>query len=411
VGIAEQTSESKPIWIEPDLDFIRTLQKQGGETYKKCIQCGTCSATCGLSPDAEAFPRKEMAWAAWGMKERLFTDPDVWLCHQCNDCSLRCPRGARPGDVLAAVRRASIAHYAFPRFLAKWVGSPKYIPLLLGLPAALLALAVLVREPIEMALGISHYTSEIVYSFSPWFPHWLLNSFFGFFGLLTLFGIIGGTMRYWRALKAGAPTNGAGPPVKSLGSAVVSTLKSIFGHEKFTQCTTATARSISHVFVFFGFIALSLVTLWVITGRFNPLLSDFVYPFGFWSPWKILANLGGSALLFGCVWMVWERLEKGDKAGISTYFDLAFVLTLGLVVFSGFVTEGMHYLRLVPHRHVAYFIHLVLIFALLIYLPYSKFAHIFYRATAMVFADYTGRRMGEPDAPAPDNSTGEKANE
>ncbi len=57
--------------------------------------------------------------------------------------------------------------------------------------------------------------------------------------------------------------------------------------------------------------------------------------------------------------MIWERLERGDKAGISTYFDLAFVLTLGLVVFTGFVTEVLHYLRLEPHRHVAYFIHLV----------------------------------------------------
>jgi hypothetical protein len=60
-------------------------------------------------------------------------------------------------------------------------------------------------------------------------------------------------------------------------------------------------------------------------------------------------------------------------------------------VATGFATEALHYLRMAPHRHVAYFIHLVFVFALLVYLPYSKFAHLLYRTTAMVFAERYGR--------------------
>jgi quinone-modifying oxidoreductase subunit QmoC len=404
----EQASQSAPVRIEPDLDFIRTLRRYGGESYKKCFQCGTCSATCGLSPDREAFPRKEMAWAAWGMKDRLLKDPDIWLCHQCNDCSLRCPRGARPGDVLAAVRQVALAHYAVPSFLGAWVRRPGFLPLLLAIPALLLGLAILAREPVERALGISHDRTDIVYPYSPWLPHWLLNTFFGLFCLLAVVALVAGVVRLWRALKAGGAEAGTALPARGLGTSLLSVLRRIIMHDQFSECTTATARSISHVFVFTGFLALCVVTLWVITGQYNPLIrSDFVYPFSFWSPWKVLANLGGALLLFGCVWMVWERLERREKAGISTYFDWVFLLGLSLVALTGFMSEGMHYLRLVPHRHVAYFTHLVLAFAVLVYLPYSKFAHLLYRAIAMVYAEYSGRALSAPAAPAPGKGDGQ----
>jgi quinone-modifying oxidoreductase subunit QmoC len=69
------------------------------------------------------------------------------------------------------------------------------------------------------------------------------------------------------------------------------------------------------------------------------------------------------------------------------------------VVASGFATEILHYLRMSPHRHVAYLIHLVFVFSLLVYLPYSKFAHLLYRTTAMVMAERYGREAGKGDLP------------
>ena len=96
-----------------------------------------------------------MVWAQWGLKDRLVSDPDVWLCHQCNDCSLRCPRGARPGDVLAAVRQKTIEHYAFPSVMGRLVNSARAIPIMLVLiPAILIAAALLVRGPIEAAFEL-----------------------------------------------------------------------------------------------------------------------------------------------------------------------------------------------------------------------------------------------------------------
>ncbi len=387
------TKNGKATLIEPDLDFIRAVSVQGAEYYTRCFQCGTCAATCPLSPESHPFPRKEMVWAAWGMRDRLLRDPDVWLCHQCNDCSTRCPRGARPGEVLAAVRRESVLHYATPRFLARLMNQQKHIPLRLGIPVVLLGLALLLRDSIGNALGFAAPTeSEIVYSYSPMFPHWLLNAFFGLFGLFALIAIVIGVTRFWRALSTGEAWWGDTGAKKGIGPSIVATLKKIITHDNFTKCRARNSRAVAHFLLLFGFVGLTAVTLWIITWRINPLIGDdFVYPFSFWSPWKILANVGGLAVMAGCLLMIWERLTDRPNAGYSLFFDWAFLWTLFAVVFTGFATEALHYLRMVPHRHVAYFIHLVFVFSLLIYLPYSKFAHLFYRFAAMVFAERIGR--------------------
>ena len=392
------SENGKPIPVEPDLAFIREISKQSGDAFKKCFQCGTCSATCELSPDRAPFPRKEMAWAVWGMKDRLLNDPDVWLCHHCNDCSVRCPRGAAPGDVLAAVRQEGVVHFAVPRFLAKWANEPQSVPLMLGIPTALLTLALVLRQPIESILiegllGKSQPSvDQIVFSYSRMFPHWLLNCFFIFFSLLAFSAVVVGVRRFWQAMEAGAARDGPVEPVKSLSASIATVILSVFSHEKFAQCTKAHSRFFSHFAVFFGFLALSLVAIWVVTASLNPLIRDtFVYPFGFWDPWKMLANLGGIAILGGGLLMAFERLKDGERLSVATFSSWALLGTLLIVVLTGFVSEALHYLRLEPHRHIAYFVHLVFVFALLIYLPYSKFAHIVYRTVAMVHAEYSGR--------------------
>jgi quinone-modifying oxidoreductase subunit QmoC len=388
--------DGRPFRIDPDIDFIRRLTKNGGDLFKKCMQCGTCSATCAISPDPEPFPRKEMAWATWGMKDRLLKDPDVWLCYQCNDCSTKCPRGARPGDVLAAVRQEIVVHNSFPRFLGRWVNRPQYLPFLLGIPATLLGLALYLKDPLEKAMGITRESGErIVYSYSHMLPHWLLNSYFIIISVLVLLAVIVGTARFWQALRNADSENGNLAPARSFISSVVIVFQNIITHKNFDTCTTFRSRYISHMSVFFGFAALSVVTLWIITSGLNPMLQkDFVYPFSFWSPWKILANMGGLALVIGCLLMIWDRLKNQESAPSSNYFDWVLITTLLVVAFTGFFTEVLHYIRLEPHRHIIYFFHLLFACALLMYLPFSKFAHIIYRTVAMIHAEYSGRNRG-----------------
>ncbi|MHC4663300.1 MAG: quinone-interacting membrane-bound oxidoreductase complex subunit QmoC [Planctomycetota bacterium] len=389
---------SEPTLLKPDLEFVKKITKSGGENTKRCFQCATCAVVCELSPDRNPYPRKEMIWAQWGLKDRLLADPDIWLCHQCNDCSTHCPRGARPGDVMATLRRESIIHHSVPGFLGRIVNEPKFFPVLLAIPAILLGLAILLRGPLENALGITRTGDRIVYSYSAWFPHWLLMSFFFLFTILVIIIMIAGVARFWRAMKAADARNGNTAPAKSIGASIGAALKSIFKHEKFTQCTTERPRYLAHFLILYGFIAVFAVSLWVMTAKYNPLLKDsFVYPFNFWNPWRILANIGGLAILAGCALMIAERLKK-EKKSKSSYFDWAFLGTVILVVITGFATEFLHYARLEPQRHHVYFVHLVVVFVLIICLPYSKFAHMIYRTVAMIYAEHSGRNLEAPAA-------------
>ncbi len=394
------TTTPSPVLIKPDREFRNRLIASGGEDLKKCFQCATCSVVCEVSGASQPFPRKEMIWAQWGMKDRLVADVDIWRCHQCNDCSQRCPRGARPGDVMAAIRREAILHYSAPRWLGNIVSQPRLLPLLLLVPCILLVLTAWARAPLETFLGGSYTPNRIIISYWSQLPQWLLIAFFAPFLFLEAAVIALGVMRFWRDLKARDREAGFIGPRRSLAASIRSAARSILLHEDFDRCTAEHSRMNSHRLVLFGFLGLIVVDLWVLTARFNPLLRGaFAYPFNFWSPWKILANLAGAAMLIGCTLMV-RNLARTGRSGASvagtlfagTWFDWMFLALALAAVLTGFACEILHYLRVDPFRVAAYIIHLATVFALLVLLPYSKFAHMIYRATAMVYAVHTGRQ-------------------
>jgi quinone-modifying oxidoreductase, subunit QmoC len=382
--------------IQPDLEFVKRVMDSGGESLKKCYQCATCSVVCNMTPDDRPFPRKEMINAQWGLKDKLFANPDIWLCHQCSDCTAYCPRGAKPGEVLGAVRKLSIENYSPIRPLAKAVGSPAGLLFLLAIPVILFGLLIpfighqIPSEYLGKHLRVPHYLTEVITSHEPivyadtLMPVPFIDVVFGAAAFFALIGFIAGIMKYWKALSAA----GGSEAKISLVQAITSVITEFLAHKKFQQCEVAKDRTKSHLFVFYGFFGLAITTTWAIVYLYA---LDIPSPYRMTDPMKLLGNISAVSLLLGIFWVIWNRNANAEKAGKGSYYDWLFISIIAALVVSGILSELLRLANIPVLAYPVYFIHLVVIFFLFAYAPYSKMAHMVYRATALVYAKYTGR--------------------
>jgi len=372
--------------IEPDLNFIKEVEALGGGDVKKCFQCATCSVVCPISPENKPFPRKEMIAASWGLKKRLLGDGDIWLCHQCGDCSTKCPRGAKPGDVLAALRAYAITEYAVPKSLGKMVNDPKKLPILIAIPIVIF----LVLGLITGLLNLNPGGEEIEHG--KFFSTWLVDMIMipAAFWAVLVFAI--GLKSFIADIHENALTEGKTDKekiepfefIKALGRVIFPT---ILTHSKFTECSENQERATSHLMVFYSFIA-----LFIVTNIFFVVLYVFQQhgPYSQLNPVKWLANVAGVALVIGSALMIKERLAKKDQ--VSTYKDwylLGLVFGLGL---TGMLTEMTRLGGAAGISYFLYFVHLIFVFNLFVFLPYSKLAHLVYRTVAMAYAEYGNRK-------------------
>ncbi|MFO7930144.1 MAG: quinone-interacting membrane-bound oxidoreductase complex subunit QmoC [Desulfosalsimonas sp.] len=374
--------------VQPDIDFINEIRATGGETLKKCFQCATCSVACPIAPDRKPFPRKEMIAASWGLKDKLIGNPDVWLCHNCGDCTTQCPRGAKPGDVMAAIRMKAIEEYATPKSLAKAVNDPKKLPLLLVLPAVIFIVLGLITGLLDFSPD--RVDGQIVHA--EFFSHWLVDLVFVPLSIWAVAVFAMGLKRFIADIHKNAVAEGKTDresiDTKGFLSALVRVIPMILKHNRFSECGENNDRATPHMMVLFSFIG-----LFIVTGIFFVTLYIFGVhgPYSQLNPVKILANVSGIALIIGAILLVKQRMDKTDE--VSTYKDwylLWLVFGLGL---TGMLTQLLRLADAAFLTYLIYFIHLMLVFHLIAFLPFSKLAHLVYRTVALAYNEYYDREV------------------
>jgi len=387
--------------VQPDLEFIKDMKSAGGDTLKKCYQCATCSVVCPLSTDDNPFPRREMIFAQWGLKEKLVGDPNVMLCHQCGDCSTYCPRGAKPGDVLGAIRAYAYKHFGWPSGLAKLASSGKNLPLLVGIPAVIILVLWVISG------GIAHFPSKeefISNGYGHFFGHWdfrylTKNVFFIDLIMLPAAGLVvfasyKGVTAMWKMM---AENSGVGEALyrpsalQFIKEFLWPSVVEIVQHNRFRECTANADRVRGHLPLMLAFIGLFIVTSYSfftqdVLGIIWPELHG---PISMWNPFKILANVSAIAMVvgLGILWGNRSAMEAEGQA-TATFYDWFLIWMMMSVGVTGIGAELFRLINVSSIGYIVYYLHLVTIMMLFMYMPYTKFAHLVYRTFAMAFQRY-----------------------
>ncbi len=422
VSATVSTAEAGEL-IKPDHDFIREVLRRGGDSVKKCFQCGTCSVTCEMTfaREGAAFPRRQILWTQWGLKDKVLTDPAIWQCHQCNDCSANCPRGAKPGDILAAVRSVAVERFSPPSIVSKLFADPRYLPIVFGIPAAILLALVGALQ------GLTFPEGEIVYDRFVSSRAIEISA-----GIVVAYAVVMaalGTLKFWGELRvtpseivqtvldgpapeaagedepavaagpadsaeetSDQPSDGPGamtasPAGVSLGESLMSTGTDIALHSEFQQCQTDRLRFFGHLAVFYGtpllLLAAGIAAIYTFIGaEVQRPPSDVA---------KIFGNLGGLLVFVGVLVFAYNRLRARQGTwGRGSYSDWFLIGLIFLMVVTGALMEIFRYGSAGGAAYSTYLVHLILVFAFFVYAPNGKFAHTFYRAAAMAYSRLRG---------------------
>jgi quinone-modifying oxidoreductase subunit QmoC len=305
----------------------------------------------------------------------LIGNVDVWLCHQCGDCSSYCPREVRPANVIAAVRQRSYRHYARPRFLGKLVSEPTWLPLAILLPVLVIISILFLAGTFRIPEGPVDY--------SAFFPHGWLNGTFSAITLLSYGLASRGVGRFWRDMKQLSPPSGSRASIRK---SLIPVLREVLSHSNFNRCGSRRTRMIAHMMLFFGFALLIAVTLFAICASISGN-----YPLHFTNPFKIAGNVASLMIYSGLAIMIGQRLTNRSIFGKSGYSDWLLLTSIGLLTLSGSLVEMARFGNWAIAYHL-YFFHLVAVWFVIIYLPFTKLGHIVYRSAALLYARSIGRK-------------------
>lgn len=351
------------------------LTREGAHVMTVCNACRYCEQYCPVFPAMEqrlTFPKADLNYLAN-------------LCHNCGECLYACQYapphefGINVPRTLAAIRLRTYEEYAWPQPLAA-AFRRQNLATGLGLAAALVAIMLAASVA---ARGEALWNPGVAGDFYAVMPHGVMVALFGGVGLFVLLALAIGVTRARRDFDS-SNTGRTGEMARASGRSIRDVLTLRHLHATGEDCVTAEEvrvpwRRWFHHCTFYGFMlcfaSTSVAALYHTIG--------WEAPYAYTSLPVILGTVGGLGLVIGPIGLLVQRSRRDRALGDPEQrgLDASFLVLLLLTSVTG--------LLLLVLRHEAIMglllvVHLGIVLALFLTLPYGKFVHGFYRTVALL---------------------------
>lgn len=375
--------------VDPHL--ITDLQKFGAADINACFSCGNCTAICPLADSDAMFPRKLIRLAQVGLTDDLVSSKELWTCYGCGVCTTRCPQQADPGEFMGTARRYAIAHYD-----KSGIARVLYTRPVIGSAIAIGAAAFFALF-FAAVRGEQSRDTLALFDFIPYsvihttgIVLMVVVALFSLLGVgllardiarrdqVTWSALFGSRQAWGRTLRAAWYALG----IESLGQKRYRE----DCHDDEPVEPLYRRRWLIHALTLWGFLGLLLATT-LDYGMDLLGIKATGTPVPIWYPVRLLGTVAGLALMYGVTWFMIRRWQEtrqcNDSSKPSDWLFLVLLWTAGL---TGFVIEAALYVEPVPGwGYWVFLLHVAIAMELVLFLPFTKFAHVMYRPVSLFF--------------------------
>jgi citrate/tricarballylate utilization protein len=324
-------------------------------------------------------------------RRRGFSKEDIGylanLCHNCRNCYYAC-QYAPPHEFalnlpqrLAQIRAETYREYAWPRAPGFWMARQGLVSAVAVVLAVVLTLAATLGLQAPEERFSPHLGPGAFYAIVPWkFMAGAAGASLGLSLVLLALGVV----RFWRDMGAWTPRE-KGPRAWRRALVDVLTLRQLGGgghgcndvDEAFS-----TARRRFHHLLFYG---LALCFASTLAASFYDHFLGLPAPYPLWSLPVVLGVVGGAGMIFGAGGLTFLKRASDPKPAARETLggDYALLGVLAAAAASGLLLLAFRETGAVSALLA---IHLGVVLAFFVLMPWGKFVHGFYRAAALLRA-------------------------